>query len=82
LRAANSGHPGNFSTVHADTLEACFDQMVIMIQQAGSTSSDINLRNYIKSVVNIVVQVKRCSSQNRFMHISEIYFDAIHESHE
>lgn len=80
LRAANSGHPGSFSTVHADTPEACFDQMVFMMQQAGSTSSDINLRNYIKSIVNIVIQIKRCSSADRFMQIPEIYFDAIHKT--
>ncbi len=79
LRAANSGHPGSLSTVHADTPEACFDQLVFMMQQAGSTSSDERIRNYIKSIVNVVIQLKRCPTPDRFMYVSDIYFDAIHK---
>jgi len=77
LRAANSGHPGSLSTVHADTPQACFDQIIFMMQQAGSTSGDVQIRNYIKSIINIVVQLKRCPSPDRFMYVSDIYFDAI-----
>jgi len=77
LRAANSGHPGSLSTVHADTPEGAFTQLVFMMQQAGSTSSDEKIRDYIKSIINIVIQLKRCPSENRFMYVSEIYFDAL-----
>ena len=75
LRATNSGHPGSLSTVHADTPEGALTQLVFMMQQAGSTSSEEQIRKYIKSIVNIVIQLKRCSSASRFMYVSEIYFD-------
>lgn len=79
LRAANSGHPGSLSTVHADTPESVFTQLVFMMQQAGSTSSDERIRQYIKSIINIVIQIKRDLSPNRFMYVSDIYFDALRE---
>ena len=77
LRATNSGHPGSLSTVHADTPQACFEQIIFMMQQAGSTSSDMQIRNYVKSIINIVVQLKRDPNPDRFMYVSDIYFDAI-----
>lgn len=78
LRAANSGHPGSISTVHAGTPKGALTQLVFMMQQAGSTSTDERILDYIKSIINVVIQLKRCSSPNRFMYVSDIYFDAIH----
>ncbi len=75
LRAANSGHPGSMSTVHADTPQGCFGQLVFMMQQAGSTSSEENLSNYIKSIIPIVIQLKRSTKPARFVEIGEIYFN-------
>ncbi len=75
LRAANSGHPGSISTVHADTPEGCFDQLVFMMQQAGSTSTEEKLRSYIQSVIPIIIQLKRSANSTRFVEIAEIYFD-------
>lgn len=77
LRAANSGHPGSLSTVHADTPEGAFTQLVFMMQQAGSTSSEEQIRSYIKSIIHIVIQLKRDPSPDRFMYVSDIYFDGI-----
>ncbi len=77
LRAANSGHPGSLSTVHADTPEACFDQLVFMMQQAGSTTSDERIRRYIHSIVHIIVQLKRDPTKKRFMYVSDIYFQGV-----
>lgn len=78
LRAANSGHPGSLSTVHADSPEGAFTQLVFMMQQAGSTSSEEQIRNYVKSIIHVVIQLKRDSNSKRFMHVSEVYFDATH----
>lgn len=75
LRAANSGHPGSLTTVHADTPYACFEQLVFMMQQAGTSSSDERLLRYIKSIIPIVIQLKRAPEEDRFMQVSEIYFD-------
>lgn len=77
LRAANSGHPGSLSTVHADTPEGAFTQLVFMMQQAGSTSSEEQIRNYIKSIIHIVIQLKRDTNKGRFMYVSDIYFNGI-----
>lgn len=76
LRAANSGHPGSISTVHADTPEACFDQLVFMMQQAGSNSTEEKLRFYIQSIIPIIIQLKRSTNSARFVEIAEVYFDA------
>lgn len=73
LRAANSGHPGSLSTVHADTPEGAFTQLVFMMQQAGCTSTESHIRSYIKSIIHIVIQLKRCPK--RFMYVSDIYFN-------
>lgn len=77
LRAANSGHPGSISTVHADTPEGALTQLVFMMQQAGSTSSEEQIRSYIKSIINIVIQLKRDSDSSRFMYVSDIHFDGV-----
>lgn len=74
LRAANSGHPGTLSTVHADTPEAAFTQLVFMMQQAGCRSTEDQIRQYIKSIIHIVVQLKRDSDAERFMHVCDLYF--------
>jgi type IV secretion system protein VirB11 len=74
LRAANSGHPGSITTIHADTPQGCFEQLVFMMQQAGSTSSDERILSYVKSIIPIVIQIKRCPSGDRFMTVSDIYY--------
>lgn len=79
LRAANSGHPGSLTTVHADTPKACFEQIVFMMQQAGSTSSDKRLLRYIKSIIPIVIQLKRSTDKNKYVEIAHIYFDKAQE---
>jgi type IV secretion system protein VirB11 len=76
LRAANSGHPGSISTVHADTPAGCFDQLVFMMQQAGSNSSEEKLRTYIQSIIPIIIQLKRSTNSKRFVEIAEIYFNS------
>lgn len=74
LRAANSGHPGSISTVHADSPESAIMQLVFMMQQAGSTSSEEQIRNYIKSIIHVVIQLTRAPDSERFMHVSEVWF--------
>ncbi len=75
LRAANSGHPGSFSTIHADTPEACFEQLIFMLQQAGINTAPERLLSYIQNVVDIIIQLKRNPSSERFMQVSDIYFN-------
>jgi type IV secretion system protein VirB11 len=73
LRAANSGHPGSISTIHADSPEGAFMQLIFMMQQAGSTSNEAQLKQYIQSIVHVVVQLKR--DPVSFVKVSEVWFD-------
>lgn len=76
LRAINTGHPGSISTLHADTPKMAFEQLKMMVMQAGLGMSPEEITGYIRNVVEIVVQLKRGDKGKRF--ISEIYFRAIH----
>lgn len=78
LRAINSGHPGSLTTLHADNPIACFDQIAFMVIQAGSHLSRQELIDYAKSIINVIVQIKRTPQGARY--ISEIYFDVAEQS--
>lgn len=78
LRAINSGHPGSITTLHADSPISCFDQLAFMVMQGNNTLSRQELIAYIKSIINVVVQIKRSPTGQRY--ISEIYFDEAHKS--
>lgn len=73
LRAINTGHPGSMSTVHADTPLGAYEQLAMMMQQAGMSSaySKQDLMSYIKMVIPIVIQLRREGGRRG---VSEIYF--------
>ena len=77
LRAANSGHPGSISTIHADSPEGAMMQLMFMMQQAGSTSTEEQILKYIKSIIHIVIQLKRDPSKERFFYVSDIHFNKL-----
>ncbi|MDR2777760.1 MAG: P-type DNA transfer ATPase VirB11 [Rickettsiales bacterium] len=72
LRAINTGHPGSISTLHADTPDMALQQLKLMVMQAGLGMPPEDIISYIRSVVDIVVQLKRGEKGRRF--VSEIYF--------
>lgn len=72
LRAVNTGHPGSISTLHADTPTLAFEQMSLMVMQAGVGMSKSEIKEYIHNVIDIVIQLKRGDKGRRF--VSEIYF--------
>lgn len=72
LRAINTGHPGSISTLHADTPAMAFEQLKLMVIQAGLGIPPEEVRKYILAVVDIVVQLKRDSKGKRY--VSEIHF--------
>lgn len=73
LRAINTGHPGSMSTVHADTPLGAYEQLAMMMQQAGMSSaySKQDLMSYIQMVVPVVIQLRREGGRRG---VSEIYF--------
>ncbi|MCL7999751.1 P-type DNA transfer ATPase VirB11 [Brucella sp. 21LCYQ03] len=77
LRAINTGHPGSMSTVHADTPQGAYEQLAMMMQQAGLSGgyAKHDLMSYIRMVIPIVIQLRRDGGKRG---VSEIYF-ARHE---
>lgn len=73
LRAINTGHPGSMTTVHADTPAGAYEQLVMMVSQGGlaASFSKDELLSYIKSVIPIVIQLRRDGGRRG---ISEISF--------
>ena len=56
LRAINTGHPGSITTVHADSPAGAFEQLALMVMQAGLGLKRAEIIAYIKSVLPIVIQ--------------------------
>lgn len=56
LRAINTGHPGSITTVHADSPAGAFEQLALMVMQAGLGLKREEIVAYIKSVLPIVIQ--------------------------
>ncbi len=79
LRAINTGHPGSMSTVHADTPMGAYEQLVMMMMQAGMSASysKHDLMSYIRMVIPIVIQLRRDGGRRG---VSEIFLSRRSES--
>lgn len=74
LRAINTGHPGSITTIHADSPGGAFEQIALMALQSGLPLSRTETIAYIKSIIDIVVQVERRDGMRR---ISRVAFDSM-----
>ena len=59
LRAINTGHPGSFSTVHANSPRGALEQIALMVMQSGIGLSRSETMEYAASVIDIVVQLDK-----------------------
>jgi len=59
LRAINTGHPGSFSTVHANSPRGALDQIALMAMQTGIGLTRGETLDYAASVIDVVVQLDR-----------------------
>jgi type IV secretion system protein VirB11 len=59
LRAINTGHPGSMTSVHADSAERAIEQIVLLVLQAGTQLSREDVRHYVKSTIDVYVQLAR-----------------------
>lgn len=59
LRAINTGHPGSFSTIHANSLRGALEQLSLMVMQTGIGLSRLDTIAYAASVIDIIVQLER-----------------------
>ena len=71
LRAINTGHPGSITTVHADSPTGAFEQLALMVMQAGLGLRKDEIIGYIKMVLPIVIQQSRIGG---WRGTSSIYF--------
>nr|WP_247714003.1 P-type DNA transfer ATPase VirB11 [Qipengyuania xiamenensis] len=65
LRAINTGHPGSFSTIHANSLRGALEQLSLMVMQTGIGLTRSDTIAYAASVIDVVVQLNRDSSGKR-----------------
>jgi type IV secretion system protein VirB11 len=65
LRAVNTGHPGSMTTVHADSAERAIEQIVLLALQAGTQLSRDDVRHYVRSTVDVFVQLTRTGGRRR-----------------
>lgn len=71
LRAINTGHPGSFSTVHANTPRGALEQIALMAMQTGIGLSRAETLEYAASVIDIVVQLDRIDGKRGIAEIAE-----------
>ena len=65
LRAVNTGHPGSMTTVHADSAERAIEQIVLLVMQAGTRLNRDDVRHYVRSTIDLYVQLTREGGRRR-----------------
>jgi type IV secretion system protein VirB11 len=63
LRAINTGHPGSFSTIHANSPRGALEQIALMAMQSGIGLTRSETLDYAASVIDLVVQLDRSEGQ-------------------
>lgn len=71
LRAINTGHPGSFSTVHANSPRGALEQIALMSLQAGIGLNRSETLDYAASVIDVVVQLDRRAGRRGLADIIE-----------
>ncbi len=59
LRAINTGHPGSFSTIHANSVSGALEQLSLMVMQTGIGLTRTDTIAYAASVIDVIVQLGR-----------------------
>ncbi len=71
LRAINTGHPGSFSTVHANSPRGALEQIGLMAMQAGIGLTRRETIEYAASVIDLVVQLDRIEGRRGIATIAQ-----------
>jgi len=72
LRAVNTGHPGSFSTIHANSTGGALEQLALMVMQAGLGLTRNETIDYARSVVDVVVQLGREAGERKIVAIQPL----------
>jgi type IV secretion system protein VirB11 len=57
------------TTVHADTPQRAFEQLTLLVLQAGSKLSSDDVRHYVRESVDVFVQLERRGGKRRVSRI-------------
>jgi type IV secretion system protein VirB11 len=71
LRAINTGHPGSFSTIHANSLRGALEQLALMVMQTGIGLSRTDTIEYATSVIDVIVQLGRVEGRRQITAIGK-----------
>lgn len=69
LRAANTGHPGSVSTIHANSPEEAKKQLCLLARQSG-ISGNFDVEAHVNSAVDVVVQLERSQGRRRVAEVA------------
>jgi type IV secretion system protein VirB11 len=72
LRAVNTGHPGSFSTIHANSTSGALEQLALMVMQSGLGLSRSETIDYARSVIDVVVQLGREGAERKIVEIEQL----------
>ena len=72
LRAVNTGHPGSISTIHANSPRGAIEQVALLALQARVNLGRAEIVDYARSVIDIVVQLRRDAGGNRVVDAIEM----------
>lgn len=71
LRAINTGHPGSMTTIHADSPAKAIEQLALIILQSGTRLSREDIVHYVRSTVDVFVQLERRSGRRIVREITD-----------
>jgi type IV secretion system protein VirB11 len=72
LRAVNTGHPGSFSTIHANSPAGALEQLALMVMQSGLGLSRTDTITYARSVIDVIVQLGRQGADRGIVAIEQM----------
>ena len=82
LNAINTGHPGSMTTIHANSPHQAFNRLSTLIVNAGVRMERDDILKYIRSIIPIVVQLRK-GDETVSRGVSDIYFrDEVNEDGE
>ncbi|MBN9271421.1 MAG: P-type DNA transfer ATPase VirB11 [Mesorhizobium sp. 65-26] len=73
LNAINTGHPGSMTTIHANAPREAFDRLSTLVLNSGVRMDRSDIIAYIKSIIPIVVQLRK-GDEHGGRGVSEIFY--------
>lgn len=58
LEAANTGHPGSLTSLHADTPQLALQRLAFMVMRSGVGIGKQEVIDYIKTIVDVIIQMR------------------------